>query len=131
MGMATASCTNVKNPNTPALLLCLNLSEDATYLPSIPYTLNNGLFIGTSADMAEGGNCMNNLGASLARLIALTVGAAVGVILANLYDKLYSEHVEEQSQRDKAHYERGLPAIERRRTNPIEYVKEYQEGPEV
>ncbi len=74
---------------------------------------------------------MNNLGASMAKLIALTAGAAIGVILAQLYDKLYSEYLEQQSQRDKSRYEQGLPAVERQRAHPIEYVKEYQEGPEV
>jgi uncharacterized membrane-anchored protein YhcB (DUF1043 family) len=74
---------------------------------------------------------MNNLGASLAKLIALTTGAALGVLLARLYDKLYSEYLQEQSQRDKSRYEQGLPAVERQRAHPIEFLKEYQEGPEV
>ena len=74
---------------------------------------------------------MNNLGAALAKLIAMTTGAALGILLARLYEKIYNERLEEQSQRDKTRYAQGLPPIDRPRAYPIEYVQEYQEGPEV
>ena len=74
---------------------------------------------------------MNNLGTSLAKLIEMAAGAAIGVLLAQLYDKVYNARLEEQSQHDKTRYARGLPPIERQRVYPIEYVQEYQEGPEV
>ncbi|HET8853632.1 MAG TPA: hypothetical protein VFN02_14015 [Ktedonobacteraceae bacterium] len=74
---------------------------------------------------------MNNLGAALAKLIAMTTGAALGILLAHLYEKVYNERLEEQSQRDKTRYAQGLTPIERSRTYSIEYVQEYQEGPEV
>jgi len=74
---------------------------------------------------------MNNLGAALAKLIAMTTGAALGILLARLYEKIYNERLEEQSQHDKTRYAQGLPPIDRPRAYPIEYVQEYQEEPEV
>ncbi len=73
---------------------------------------------------------MNNLGASLAKLIAMATGAALGILLAQWYDKVYNAHLEEQSQHDKTRYAQGLAPIERSQAYPIEYVQEYQEGPE-
>jgi hypothetical protein len=81
--------------------------------------------------MTERGSSMNNLGTSLAKLIAMATGAALGILLARLYEKVYNERIEEQSQHDKTRYAQGLTPIERSRAYPIEYVQEYQEGPEV
>lgn len=73
---------------------------------------------------------MGNLGASLLKLTAMATGAALGILLARLYDKVYNARLEEQSQRDKTRYAQGLSPIERPRLYPIERVQEYQEGQE-
>jgi uncharacterized membrane-anchored protein YhcB (DUF1043 family) len=60
---------------------------------------------------------MNGLGSSLAKLIALATGAALGVLLSRLYEQARSARVEEQFQQDKARYAQGLSPVERQREN--------------
>lgn len=53
---------------------------------------------------------MNNLGATLVKLMALAGGAAVGALLSRLYDEMMTQRAEERSQYDKMRYEQGLSA---------------------
>ncbi len=63
---------------------------------------------------------MNGLGSSLAKLMALATGAMLGVLLSRWYEQARSARVEQQFQRDKAHYSRGLSPVERQRENQSE-----------
>jgi hypothetical protein len=58
---------------------------------------------------------MNNLVSSLAKLMALVTGAALGALLARWYEEVRSTRAEEQSQRDKTRYAQGLTPIEQQR----------------
>ncbi len=58
---------------------------------------------------------MNNLISSLVKLTALVTGAALGALLARLYDEIRYTQAQEQSQRDKTRYAQGLTPIERQR----------------
>jgi uncharacterized membrane-anchored protein YhcB (DUF1043 family) len=58
---------------------------------------------------------MNNLVSSLAKLMALVTGAALGALLARWYEEVRSTRAEEQSQRDKTRYAQGLTPVEQQR----------------
>jgi hypothetical protein len=55
---------------------------------------------------------MNSLGSVLAKLAALTGGAALGVLLARLFDEAMVRHSQEQSTHDKNRYARGLSPLQ-------------------
>jgi hypothetical protein len=55
---------------------------------------------------------MNSLGSVLAKLVALTGGAALGALLARLFDEAMVRHSQEQAAHDKNRYAQGLSPIQ-------------------
>ena len=53
-------------------------------------------------------NNNNNVGAAIARIIALTGGAIAGTLLANWLDKTLTEHAQQKSEYDRSRYAQGL-----------------------
>ncbi len=54
---------------------------------------------------------MNTVGPALARIVLLTGGALIGMLLANWYDKARTERGQEQFDYDKVRYEQGLTPL--------------------
>ena len=54
---------------------------------------------------------MSSLGSVLARLVMLAGGAAIGALLARLFDEAMLKQAEEQATRDKHRYAQGLSPI--------------------
>ncbi len=55
---------------------------------------------------------MSSLGSTLAKLAALAGGAAIGVLLARLFDEAMFKQAEERSTHDKNRYAQGLPSLQ-------------------
>jgi uncharacterized membrane-anchored protein YhcB (DUF1043 family) len=55
---------------------------------------------------------MSSLGSILARLAMLAGGAAIGALLARLFDEAMIKQAEERSMLDKNRYAQGLPPIQ-------------------
>jgi hypothetical protein len=54
---------------------------------------------------------MNTVGTVLVRIVALTSGALIGVLLANWYDKTQTDHEQEKVDYDKIRYAQGLTPL--------------------
>ncbi len=50
---------------------------------------------------------MNTVGTALAKIVVLTGGAFIGVLLANWYDKMRTEREQEKVDYDKIRYAQG------------------------
>ncbi len=54
---------------------------------------------------------MSNLASSLVKLAALAGGAVLGTFLARWLEEVLTARAEEQSERDRTRYARGLPPL--------------------
>jgi hypothetical protein len=64
-----------------------------------------------------------SIGATLAKMAALTGGAIIGAILINWWDQRLSQYAQKQSDYDKARYSQGLSPIEAQHTQPSQPIR--------
>jgi hypothetical protein len=64
-----------------------------------------------------------SIGATIAKVAALTGGAIVGAILINWWDKTISEYAQKQSDYDKSRYSQGLSPVESPRPQPSQPIR--------
>ncbi len=64
-----------------------------------------------------------SIGATIAKMAALTGGAIIGAILINWWDKTLSEYAQKQSDFDKSRYAQGLSPVDPQRAQPSQPIR--------
>lgn len=65
------------------------------------------------------------IGPAIARILALTGGAIAGALIANWFDKTFSERAQQKSEYDRSRYAQGLAPIAPE-ASPLERQKSEQ-----
>ena len=64
-----------------------------------------------------------SIGATIAKMAALTGGAIIGAILINWWDKTLSEHAQKQADYDKSRYAQGLSPLDSQPAQPSRPIR--------